>query len=111
MMTKEEKRMLKSLKSGVWGETPLDNGLTIDELVTMKNIRKMPPNTREIGSEILNKRNGITLVKVAENPSRWKRKQLAIYEQAYGKMPKGYNVLSLKTRRRAWRDTLSGVSR
>lgn len=93
-MTNEEKRILKSLKSGVWGTAPKDDGYTIDDLVAMSKIRKQPPNKKQVGDEFVCKSNGNTYIKVAE-PSVWKRKQIYVYEKAYGKIPKGYNVVLL----------------
>lgn len=51
----------------------------------------IPANHRPIGSERVN-RDGYIEVKVAE-PNKWKFKQRVIWEQHYGKIPKGYVVM------------------
>lgn len=48
-------------------------------------------NHKPVGSEIL-KKEGYVMIKVAE-PNTWKCKTTYIYEQAHGKIPKGYHVV------------------
>lgn len=49
-------------------------------------------NTKPIGSERIEAKNGYVEIKVAE-PNKWERKHRWIYEQHYGKVPKGYVVI------------------
>lgn len=50
-------------------------------------------NKRPVGSEFIST-DGYTYIKVAE-PDIWQHKQIYIYEQNYGKIPKGYSVMFL----------------
>ncbi len=51
----------------------------------------MPKNHREVGSERVDP-DGYTYVKIAE-PNKWALKHRLIYEQHYGKLPKGQAVI------------------
>jgi hypothetical protein len=53
----------------------------------------IPKNHREVGSERISK-DGYIEIKV-EEPNKWKYKHRLIYENYYGKIPKGYNVIFL----------------
>ena len=53
----------------------------------------IPPNKRPIGSERIT-RDGYIEIKVAD-PGVWKLKHRVVYEQHYGEIPKGYNVIFL----------------
>lgn len=57
------------------------------------NRKKAHVNKKPIGAEWVRK-DGMVLIKVAE-PSVWKYKQRHIYEERYGKIPKGYKVIFL----------------
>lgn len=53
----------------------------------------IPKNHRPVGSERISK-DGYIEIKVKE-PNKWKYKHRVIYEQHYGKIPEGYNVIFL----------------
>lgn len=53
----------------------------------------IPKNHREVGSERISK-DGYIEIKV-EEPNKWKYKHRLIYENYYGKISKGYNVIFL----------------
>lgn len=66
-----------------------------------KNSRKttfkkgnIPANAREIGSERIDK-NGYILIKTQDGHKNknWTRKHRYLYEQEYGKVPKGHKVI------------------
>jgi hypothetical protein len=46
-----------------------------------------PHNTKEVGSTRIDNKDGFLLVKVADR--KWIRKEILIWEEAYGKIPKG----------------------
>lgn len=52
-----------------------------------------PYNKKKIGDEFVNK-DGYTFIKV-EEPNTWIHKQQYIYENRYGKLPKGFSVVFL----------------
>ena len=52
----------------------------------------IPHNKKKIGDEFIHELTGYTFVKVGE-PRQWVQKQRYVYEQYYGKIPKGYNVI------------------
>ena len=52
-----------------------------------------PKQYRKVGSERISK-DGYIEIKV-KDPNKWKYKHRVIYEQHYGKIPKGYNVIFL----------------
>lgn len=52
-----------------------------------------PDNHRPVGSERVGK-DGYLQIKVAE-PNKWQQKNVYIYEQHYGKVPKGHKVVFL----------------
>lgn len=78
------------------GHNPLNKGKkmrpeTYEKLRgTMYQKGNIPANHREVGSERVNV-DGYIEIKVAE-PSGWRLKQRYVWEQAYGKIPRGYNV-------------------
>jgi hypothetical protein len=49
-------------------------------------------NKREVGEERIESKDGYVQIKVAE-PNKWQLKHRYLYEQAHGKIPKGYNVI------------------
>jgi len=53
-----------------------------------------PLNTRPVGSERIDSKDGYILIKVAE-PNKWVHKHRYIYEQEYGKLSKGEVVIFL----------------
>lgn len=96
------------LKSGVdctfkKGNTAHNKGKKWNEYMSkssQKNSKKTqfkkgskPHNWLPVGSEWVNEK-GYTYIKTAE-PNCWKLKHRKIYEQHYGKIPKGYCVLFL----------------
>jgi hypothetical protein len=59
----------------------------------------VPKKIRPVGSEVVfNKKKKVTIIKVSDEGKTfnmlgtWKRKHVHIYEQAHGKVPKGYKV-------------------
>lgn len=62
-----------------------------------ENLSRSPSCKKPIGSEWI-RNDGMILVKVGE-PSVWTYKQRYIYEQHYGKVPKGYKVIFLDQNR------------
>ena len=61
---------------------------------TMFKKGNIPANAREIGSERVDK-NGYILIKIQDGHknNNWTRKHRYLYEQAYGKIPKGHKVI------------------
>lgn len=55
----------------------------------------IPANRKPIGSERVDKRDGSILIKVQDGnlTKNWMSKSRYVYEQAYGKIPKGYKVI------------------
>ena len=49
-------------------------------------------NTRPVGSERIDAKDHYLYIKVAE-PNKWQLKHRYLYEQKYGKIPKGYNLI------------------
>lgn len=49
-------------------------------------------NTKPIGSERIDAKNHYLYIKIAE-PNKWQLKHRYLYEQKYGKIPKGYNLI------------------
>lgn len=62
---------------------------------TMFKKGNIPANRRPIGSERIDKRDGSILIKVQDGHKQqnWMGKHRYIYEQAYGKIPKGHKVI------------------
>ena len=62
---------------------------------TMFKKGNVPANKKEIGSERVDKKNNYIIIKVQdeENKEKWVGKHRYIYEQKYGKIPKGYKVI------------------
>lgn len=62
---------------------------------TMFKKGNIPANHRPIGSERIDKRDGSILIKVQDGHKQqnWMGKHRYIYEQAYGKIPKGHKVI------------------
>ena len=85
------------------GQAPPNKGKKWDEFMSINgqiNSRKtcfkkghIPKNHRPVGSERVNV-DGYLEIKVAE-PNKWKLKHRVIYEQYYGKIPKGYKIIFL----------------
>lgn len=61
---------------------------------TMFKKGNIPANARAIGSERVDK-NGYILIKIQDGHKNenWIRKHRYLYEQKYGKVPKGYKVI------------------
>lgn len=88
------------------GRVPFNKGLTWDEYGTpeghkksLKNLLKkgdIPPNALPIGTEKV-KTDGYIWVKISngnwQNNRNWKRKHRIVWEEHYGKIPKGYDIL------------------
>jgi hypothetical protein len=51
----------------------------------------VPPNYKPVGSERTSK-DGYIEIKVGEGMRQWRLKHRVVYEQHFGKIPKGYNV-------------------
>ena len=75
------------------GSTPWNKGLKGYMGANKTSFKKgtIPSNQVPIGTESITK-GGYIKVKVGE-PNKWKLKQRYIYEQHYGEIPKGYNVI------------------
>ena len=75
------------------GSTPWNKGLKGYMGANKTSFKKgtIPPNQVPIGTESITK-GGYIKVKVGE-PNKWKLKQRYIYEQHYGEIPKGHNVI------------------
>ena len=75
------------------GFTPWNKGLKGYMGANKTSFKKgtIPPNQVSIGTESITK-GGYIKVKVGE-PNKWKLKQRYIYEQHYGEIPKGHNVI------------------
>ncbi|MBP3917449.1 HNH endonuclease signature motif containing protein [Clostridium sp.] len=75
------------------GFTPWNKGLKGYMGANKTSFKKgtIPPNQVSIGTESIAK-GGYIKVKVGE-PNKWKLKQRYIYEQHYGEIPKGHNVI------------------
>lgn len=75
------------------GSTPWNKGLKGYMGANKTSFKKgtIPPNQVPIGTESIAK-GGYIKVKVGE-PNKWKLKQRYIYEQHYGEIPKGHNVI------------------
>jgi hypothetical protein len=88
------------------GDIPVNKGKTWDEYMPKESQIKclkssfkkgnIPYNYREIGTERVNK-NGYIEVKIQDGAlnNNWEFKHRYIYEQHYGKIPKGYKVIFL----------------
>lgn len=78
------------------GSIPMNKGQKMSAEVyarcsaTMFKKGNTPKNHRPVGSERVT-RDGYVEVKVAE-PNKWKLKHRLIWEEANGKIPKGYNI-------------------
>lgn len=75
------------------GSTPWNKGLKGYIGANKTSFKKgtIPPNQVPIGTESITK-GGYIKVKIGE-PNKWKLKQRYIYEQHYGEIPKGHNVI------------------
>lgn len=75
------------------GSTPWNKGLKGYMGANKTSFKKgtIPPNQVPIGTESITK-GGYIKVKVGE-PNKWKLKQRYIYEQHYGEIPNGYNII------------------
>lgn len=62
---------------------------------TMFKKGNIPANHRPIGSERIDNRDGSILIKIQDGhlQKNWMSKSRYIYEQAHGKIPKGYKVI------------------
>ena len=60
---------------------------------TMFKKGNVPQNHRPVGSERIGK-DGYLQIKVVE-PNKWQQKNVYVYEQHYGKVPKGHKVVFL----------------
>jgi len=62
---------------------------------TMFKKGNIPANSRPIGSERIDKRDGSILIKIQDGhlQHNWTSKSRYIYEQAHGKIPKGHKVI------------------
>jgi hypothetical protein len=59
----------------------------------------VPHNTVAIGTEVVDKKDGYTKVKIA-NPNVWKQKHIIMWEQYHGKLkPKGFAIIFLDCNR------------
>lgn len=105
------RKLRLGLKSGIVGgqfekgHIPSNKGKKWDEYMPKESQEKsrkttfkkgdIPPNCRPIGSERIDNRDGGILVKVQEGhlQKNWMPKSRYIYEQAYGKIPKGHKVI------------------
>lgn len=80
------------------GMTPWNKGkkMTEEQYKKCKNTMfqkgNVTWNKREVGEERIEAKDGYVQIKVAE-PNKWQLKHRYLYEQAYGKIPKGYNVI------------------
>lgn len=52
----------------------------------------IPANHKPVGSERIDAKDGYVLIKVAE-PNKYQMKHRVIWEQAYGPIPKGHNII------------------
>lgn len=85
------------------GNIPANKGKKQIEYMTEEQIKKtiptrfkkgnIPKNHRQVGSERTNV-DGYIEIKVAE-PNKWQLKHRVIYQQFYGEIPEGYNVIFL----------------
>lgn len=62
---------------------------------TMFKKGNIPANRRPIGSERVDNRDGSILIKVQDGhlQKNWMSKSRYVYEQAYGKIPKGHKII------------------
>lgn len=91
-----------NLKSGIdtrfkKGQVPANKGKKGINKANKTSFKKgnIPANRKPIGSERKDKRDGSILIKVQDGnlTKNWMSKSRYIYEQAYGKIPKGYKVI------------------
>ena len=92
------------LKSGIVGgrfekgQTPWNKGKKMSEetkqkiMPTLFQKGNLTWNTRKIGEERIEAKNGYVQIKVAE-PNKWQLKHRYLYEKNYGKIPQGHNVI------------------
>ena len=80
-------------KGKKWSEYMSKEGQQNSRKTTFQN-GNIPANARSIGSERLDK-NGYILIKIQDGHKNknWTRKHRCLYEQAYGKVPKGHKVI------------------
>lgn len=79
-------------KGKKWSEYMSSQG-QINSLKTTFKKGQMPHNYRSVGSERITK-DGYVEIKIAD-PDKWQLKHRFIYEQKYGKIKKGYNLIFL----------------
>ena len=77
------------------GSTPWNKGVKGYMGSNKTSFKKgnIPINHKEIGSERIT-RDGYIEIKVAE-PNKWQLKHRYVWEQHYGEIPKGYNIIFL----------------
>lgn len=110
-ITKEQIKNFRGnnkLNSGLTGYFPKGNiphnkGKKQTDYMTQESIDKtiptrfkkgnIPANHKPVGTEAITK-NGYIKIKIGE-PNKWQLKHRYIYEKAYGKIPKGYNLIFL----------------
>ena len=96
------------IKSGIVGgqfqkgQVPFNKGKKWNDYMTKRGREhskktqfqkgNIPWATKPIGTERLDAKDHYVYVKKA-NPSKWQLKQRYLYEQNYGKIPEGYNVI------------------
>lgn len=79
-------------KGKKWCEYMSSQGQTNSLKTTFKK-GQMPHNYRPVGSERISK-DGYVEIKIAD-PDKWQLKHRYIYEQKYGKIKEGYNLIFL----------------
>lgn len=103
------RKMRLGLRSGITGgqfkkgHVPANKGkkgcMSLEQYqkckATMFKKGHVPANHKSIGSERIDKRDGTVLIKVQDGKLQrnWMPKGRYVYEQAYGKIPKGYKVI------------------
>lgn len=87
-----EKGMVSHSKGKKWDEfMPKESQLR--SLQTCFKKGNIPANHKPVGTERV-RADGHVWVKVAE-PNKWREKRKIVYEQAFGKIPKGYKLIFL----------------
>jgi hypothetical protein len=100
--TEEFKRQCSEKGYYKKGQTPFNKGKKGSEYLSDEALQKMkgtqfskgsvPPNHRPVGFERACSKDGYIYVKVGEGMRQFRLKHRIIYEQHFGKIPKGYNV-------------------
>lgn len=77
------------------GHIPFNKGKKGLQKANITSFKKgnIPPNKRPVGSERINV-DGYIEIKTKE-PNTWELKHRVVYEEHYGEIPKGYNVIFL----------------